>query len=371
MAQNATGGLERLLEGLVRRAVQDAMVQAGISARAATHTPVASSSGEWQLPRLNRALSSILQPVGQSEIMAAALQSASGFAERCALFVRRGDEFAFWRGEGFPADAVTQLESLSVSTDQPGAFNEASEKLLAVSAMGTVEALPEALASVLARSNEDALFLFPIVVQGQAMAVLYADSGSNAGSVEASALEILARVTSLSLETSAGRAKASAAHPSMMQAEEAPAELPTAEAVAPAEASAPEAAAPEPEAPPLPPPTAPEPAAVPAIAPPPELDSLPPGERDRHERAYRSARVAVQDLLAYPQNQEKIAEGRKNNTLYRLLKEEIDKNRETYQKRYGQTAARSYDYLHLELVTKLAEKNLETLGPDYPGEVTA
>ena len=228
---------------------------------------------------------------------------------------------------------------------------EAAENLLAVSSVRTVEALPKEMVTALAGAADDALFVFPIVVQGRAVAALYADSGANPGSVESSALEILARVTGLSLETAAGRAAASAAHP----------------VVAPEEPSAAaEAPAPEPAAPPAPEPVA----AAPAIPPPPEPDSLPEGDRDSHKKAYRSARVAVQDLLAYPQNQDNIAEGRKNKTLYRLLKEEIDKNRQTYQKRYGKTAAGSYDYLHFELVTKLAENNPEALGPDYPGEVT-
>ena len=370
MAQNTAGGLEHLLEELVRRAVRDAIAQAGISgggtaiSSAPAAAPSASSSASSSLPLVNRAVSRVLQPTGQSEIMAAVLQSASGFAGRCALFVRRGEGFSFWRGEGFAAETASQLKGLSVSASQAGAFKEASENLLAVSSVRTAGALPDAMVSALAGAADDALFLFPVVVQGRAVATLYADSGSTAGSVEASALEILARVTGLSLETAAGRAAASAAHPVMAQAE----------APAPAEASALEAPPAEAAAPPAPPPpptpVAAEPAAAPAIPPPPDPDSLPDGDRDSHKKAYRSARVAVQDLLAYPQNQDKIAEGRKNNTLYRLLKEEIDKNRETYQKRYGQTAARSYDYLHFELVTKLAENNPEVLGPDYPGEVT-
>jgi hypothetical protein len=287
--------------------------------------------------------------------MAAVLQSASGFAGRCALFVRRGDGFTFWRGEGFPADAASQLKALSAPINQPGAFKEASDNLLGVSTVRNSETLPQALASALAGAADDALFVFPIVVQGRAVAALYADSGANAGSVESSALEILARVTGLSLETAGGRAAASAAHPVM----------------ASAEASAVETPAMVETAPPPPPPPAPEPvAATPAVPPPPDFDTLPEGDRDSHKKAYRSARVAVQDLLAYPQNQEKISEGRRNKNLYRSLKEEIDKNRETYQKRYGQTAARSYDYLHFELVTKLAENKPELLGPDYPGEMT-
>lgn len=363
MAQNTAGGLEHLLEDLVRRAVRDAIAQAGISGEggAISSAPAAaspaSSSASSSLPLVNRAVSRVLQPTGQSEIMAAVLQSASGFAGRCALFVRRGEGFSFWRGEGFSAETVSDLKSLSAPASQPGAFKEAAENLVAVSTVRNAEALPSAMVTALAGAADDALFLFPIVVQGRAVATLYADSGSTAGSVEDSALEILARVTGLSLETAAGRAAASAAHPVMAQAE------PT----APAEAPAPEPAAPPP---PHPMPIASELAAAPAIPPPPDPDSLPEGDRDSHKKAYRSARVAVQDLLAYPQHQDRIAEGRRNNTLYRLLKEEIDKNRETYQKRYGQTAARSYDYLHFELVTKLAENNPEVLGPDYPGEIT-
>jgi hypothetical protein len=371
MAKNTVGGLEHLLEDLVRRAVRDAIAQAGISGGGAaiSSAPAAaasvSSSGSSSLPLVNRAVSRVLQPTGQSEIMAAVLQSASGFAGRCALFVRRGEGFSFWRGEGFTAETVSDLKSLSAPAGQPGAFKEAAENLVGVSTVRNAEALPSAMVTALAGAADDALFLFPIVVhvvQGRAVATLYADAGSAAGSVEASALEILARVTGLSLETAAGRAAASAAHPVMAQAE----------ASAPAEAPMPESPPPEVAAPPPPPPlpAAPESVAVPAIPAPPDPESLPDSDRDSHKKAYRSARVAVQDLLAYPQNQERIAEGRRNNTLYRLLKEEIDKNRETYQKRYGQTAARSYDYLHFELVTKLAENNPEVLGPDYPGEIT-
>ncbi len=361
MAENTAGALERLLEEMVRRAVREAIAQAGISGgNVVVSSPPpaapASTSAPSSLPLVNRAVSRVLQPTGQSEIMAAVLQSASGFAGRCALFVRRGDGFTFWRGEGFSAETVSDLKSLSAPASRPGAFREAAENLLGVSTVRNAEALPEAMVSAMAGAADDALFVFPVVVQGRAVAVLYADSGAVAGSVESAALEILARVTGLSLETAAGRAAASAAHPVVGPAE----------AAAPAEAPAPARAAPPP--PPPPPPAAV--AAAPAIAPPPDLDSLPEGDRDSHKKAYRSARVAVQDLLAYPQNQDKIAEGRRNGTLYRLLKEEIDKNRETYQKRYGQTAARSYDYLHFELVTKLAENDPEALGHDYPGEVT-
>ena len=364
MAESTVGGLERLLEDLVRRAVQDslasfeqqlqrqvqeAIAQAGISggqsggaaAGGANPASAAASSASFasSLPLVNRAVSRILQPTGQSEIMAAVLQSATGFAGRCALFVRRGDGFGYWRGEGFPAETASRLKTLSAPMSGGGAFKEVAETLLGVSGVRAPGTLPEPLLEALSDATEETLFVFPVVVQGRAVAALYADSGAKAGSVEPSALEILARVTGLSLETAGSRAAASAAHPVV------------APAPAPAAAATPASA-------------------VPAIPPPPALETLPEADRDIHKKAYRSARVAVQDLLAYPQNRDKIEEGRDENTLYRLLKEEIDKNRETHQKRYGQTAARSFDYLHYELVTKLAENDPKKLGSDYPGEVT-
>lgn len=364
MAESTVGGLERLLEDLVRRAVenslasfeqqlrqeiQEAIAQAGMAvgrSEAAAHSSIAADAPPAPatpipsaLPAVNEAVWRVLQPTGQSEIMAAVLQSAAGFAGRCALFVRKGDSFTFWRAEGFPAEAASHLRSLSASASQPGAFKEIAESQLGVSTRRTAEALPQEMLDALGNAAEESLYLFPVVVQGRVVAALYADSGAAEGSAEPSALEILGRVAGLSLETAAGRAAASAARP----------------VVAPAPAPA-AAATPAP--------------VVPVIPPPPAPETLPEEDREIHKKAYRSARVAVQDLLAYPQNQDKIEEGREENTLYRLLKEEIDKNRETYQKRYGQTAARSFDYLHYELVTKLAENDPKKLGRDYPGEVT-
>ena len=150
MADSAAGGLERLLEDLVRRAVRDslssleqqirrqvqeAIAQAGVSRGQSGATPASAptSSGTLgsSLPLVNRAVSRILQPTGQSEIMAAVLQSAAGFAGRCALFVRRGDGFGYWRGEGFPAETASRLKTLSVPTSGGGVFKEVAENLLA------------------------------------------------------------------------------------------------------------------------------------------------------------------------------------------------------------------------------------------------
>ena len=311
--------------------------------------------------------------------MGASLQCAAGFAGRCALFVRRGEAFAFWRAEGFRTEAAGSLRSLSVPAGQPGIFKEVCDTQQAISRPRSPEVIPPALEQALGDCAEPNLHLFPVVVQGRVVAALYADAGSSPGSVEPAALEILARVTSLSLETAAGRAAAlagtgrpapaavAAAEPS---AEVTPAKSSDALAASTASAEAPETfSAGEGQAGPTPGSFA---ASIPAVSeaasplpPPPDPDSMPEADRDAHRKAHRFARVAVQDLLSY--HKTKIEQGRKNKNLYLLLKEDIDKIRENYRQRFGQTAARSFDYLDYELVLKLAANDPAALGAQYPG----
>jgi hypothetical protein len=82
-------------------------------------------------------------------------------------------------------------------------------------------------------------------------------------------------------------------------------------------------------------------------------------------RAQRFARVLVADLQLY--RAPKIREGKRERNLYGLLKYEIDRSREVYQCKFGQTAAGDIDYFHLELVRTLAGADEALLGPDYPG----
>ena len=82
-----------------------------------------------------------------------------------------------------------------------------------------------------------------------------------------------------------------------------------------------------------------------------------------HRKAQRFARLLMDEIKLY--NQAKVAEGRKHKDLYDRLKEDIDKSRSTYQKRYGNTAAASADYLSVELIRSLAEDDVSLLGPNF------
>jgi hypothetical protein len=366
---NGSGSFEKAFEELIRRVIHEeiasgAMASASAAAPAAAPpaetapTPAAPPrSGGAGYRALNEALSSILQPASQTDIMAATVRGALAVCGRSALLVRRGDQFAVWRAEGYAGQTGAALRSVAVSAAEPGMFKDICDTLRPVCRQRTGGVLPPPLEQALGSAVGPHLCLMPVIVQGKVVAALYSDAGGVAGSEEMSALEMITRVCGLSLETAASR---------------------SAEAPRPATAAvstATEARAAEP-------PVAPAsdgagsrgsfasgfPVAsggAPDLPPPPDADTLPEPERDSHKKAHRFARVAVQDLLSY--HRDKIEQGRKNRNLFTVLREDIEKTRENYQRRFGQTPARAFDYLHYEMVSKLAGNDPGVLGEQYPG----
>jgi len=382
MADNSA--LERGLQATLDRLVENRLaslrqeitselqreIAATVANLSGTGSRAVGPSSSETLVELDRCVSAILQPVGQSEIMTAYLQAAAGFCGRCALFVRRGDHFGFWRAEGFRGDALAGLRSVSASTSEPGIFKEVSDRHQAYSCTRSPEVIPSGLNAVLGDSADLALYLFPVVVQARVVAALYADAGSVAGSVEPAALDILSKVAGLSLETAGSRGLAvNADAQSTATVAQAPIQV-TPEIAEPPTAEFESTAVPSrgSQAPPQGSFAASIPsgvAASPGLAPIPDIDMLSEEDRESHRRAHRFARVAVQDLLSY--HKAKIEQGRKDRNLYLLLKDDIEKTRENYKKRFGNTAASSFDYLHYELVVKLAGNDPATLGAQYPG----
>ena len=83
-----------------------------------------------------------------------------------------------------------------------------------------------------------------------------------------------------------------------------------------------------------------------------------------HRKAKRFAKLLVDEIRLY--NQAKLSEGRQKRDIYDRLKDDIDKSRATYQKRYGSSAAAPADYFTQELVRILAENDASLLGSNYP-----
>ena len=86
-------------------------------------------------------------------------------------------------------------------------------------------------------------------------------------------------------------------------------------------------------------------------------------DADVHHKAQRFARLLIDEIKLY--NQTKVNEGRKHKDLYDRLKDDIEKSRATYQKRYGNTPAGGADYFNQELTRSLAEDDISLLGGNF------
>jgi chaperonin cofactor prefoldin len=122
-----------------------------------------------------------------------------------------------------------------------------------------------------------------------------------------------------------------------------------------------------------PPPPAGQPAVVPeaVVAPPPapavgfDISQLSEADQKVHRDAKRFAKLLISEIELY--NKTKVTEGRKSGDLYKRLKSDIDRSRQTYEKRFGKTVTKQYDYFHEELVRTLAGNESSLLGSEYPG----
>ena len=103
-------------------------------------------------------------------------------------------------------------------------------------------------------------------------------------------------------------------------------------------------------------------AAAPARAADP-LAQLSPEDAEIHRKARRFARLLIEEVKLY--NQAKVAEGRKNKDLYDRLRDDVEKSKAAYLKRYGQSAAADADYFNQELIASLAEDDVSLLGPNF------
>jgi hypothetical protein len=94
-----------------------------------------------------------------------------------------------------------------------------------------------------------------------------------------------------------------------------------------------------------------------------DLASLPGEQQDLHRRANRVAKVAMQDIkLLRPQD---VRQGRENKDICHRLRNDLDKARKEYDRRFRAILDHPVDYFHHWMVEILAEGDHEALG-EYP-----
>jgi len=264
-----------------------------------------------------------------TEVAASLLEITAGYCSRTALMVHRGDSLTGWRGCGFAGNGDSAPRDLPPGLQVPLrealAVAQAIDTREPVVTLALADHLSPAMSEAFSIPPEEKVYLFPLSLRQNVVALLYADAVGSREDVQPAALEMLCSVAEACLEILAARRPA-AAEPGQL-----------------------EFAMPRPA----------------SRAAPTDWDQMPATERDMHLRAQRFARVLVADLQLY--RAQEIREGRKERDLYGHLKEEIDKSRDVYYRKFGQSYTAGIDYFHMELVRTLAGEQEALLGPDYPG----
>lgn len=331
--------LVALRQQLAERLSQDlTAAQQEAAARAAEQA--ARSARCAAIEGLHIAVRRLRQAPTITEIGATLLETAGAYCGRIALLVHKGDSLTGWRASGFDRDGSGNNASSTAFSESWARFQmpvssapalaQAIESREAVVSLSLPDHLSQPLIELLGLQPEEKVYLFPLCLRQAVVAVVYVDSRGAPGEVEPAAVEMLCSVAEAAIEALSSRPtparEAQEPEPGRL---ELPLSRPT----------------------PRPPPT--------------DWSEMSPPDRDMHLRAQRFARVLVADLQLY--RAQEIREGRKSGDLYGRLKDEIDKSREVYDRKFGQSVAAGIDYLHLELLRTLAEDQEALLGPDYPG----
>jgi len=369
------------IQANVVRSVQDALPQ--------DTGDVGGASSVAGVEQLLRAVAEVHGGGTQKEILRALLQACSPFCERVALFVVKSGAASGWQGRGFGDDESMKDFSLDMNC---GPVAHAMQHRQATPA--NIAEMDAGFSAQFGGPTNEQILMVPLRLKEKVAALVYADGGSS-GKLDSAAIELLVTVTGTWLEVVSlrkqsqstnheGESAAAESAPSVaaeaVQAHQDPfsGHAPqhawpmtpaagTSEAAAETKTQEAETKTQEAEAPVVEVPAAAHAAAAgAATAAAPAVDThaaLSPEDAETHRKAQRFARLLVDEIKLY--NQAKVAEGRRNRDIYDRLKEDIEKSRATYQKRFGSTAAGSAEYFREALIGNLAEEDVSLMGPHF------
>jgi hypothetical protein len=332
--------LERQLASFRESVVQEVLGEIGRALEAKTGQASTSTAA------LQKAVSAIQAGSSQKEILRALLESTIHYSGRAALFVVKNGSATGWQGVAFPHNDSIKDFSLNLSSSLTAAVigSRAPES-------GDVRDFDQDFIGKFGAPSDGRAVVLPLLLKDKISALVYADAGMENGNCDADALDVLVRATSSWLEVISQRklaqkegnsetAELAHATPSTNDPFAAHAPVHSAHVQHGNEAAMSAAAG--------------FGGSSTAIA----------GEdAEVHRKAQRFARLLMDEIKLY--NQAKVAEGRKHKDLYDRLKEDIEKSRVTYQKRYGNTGAGSADYFNQELIRSLAQDDVSLMGNNF------
>jgi hypothetical protein len=360
--------IPQLQDELVQRVLQELQPALEKAQSGSSGAGVAPGAGA---AHLLKAICLIHAGTTQKEILRSLLDSTVLYCGRAALFVIKAGTATGWQGRAFSNSDDIKDFPLDVSSGVAAAVMQSRK-----ASLGTSAELDAQFVSRFGAAADDQVLLLPLLLKDKLAALVYADAGAHAGSgVDTAALELLVTATSAWLEVASLRKQAQkegTPEGAVSEKSEAPAAVQSVSSF-----SDPFASHPPQHTPAAPPPVVEqamaaaatadvESAPLPTVHQAPAPEPVPQASKEDaeiHRKAQRFARLLLDEIKLY--NQVKVTEGRKHRDLYDRLKEDIDKSRMTYQKRYGNTSAASGDYLTQEILRSLAEDDISLMGPNF------
>jgi len=261
------------------------------------------------MEKLNQTARRLMLAEKQEEWTLALIDAARGSAPRVAVFTCQGEQLRLER-------SYPEIAALDIPPGDAAAIEQVMRTREPLVAVWTPREISPAFAEELgAPVDGSRMYAFPLEARGRVIAILYADGPGH--EVDVNGLELLAGIAA-----SVWERRTPEPAPGLVNIGNAP----------PATSS---------------------------------WSHLAPEEQERHLRAQRFARVQVAEWQLY--KSEIVREGRSQAAIYGVLKEEIDRARQQFRDRFFAADATMVDYLHLELIRKLANEKEDLLGPDYPG----
>jgi hypothetical protein len=286
----------------------------------------------------------------QTETLEALLAATSALAPGCGLLVVHGAQATGWSCHG-----LTTLDNFKRASLDCARGVTAKVISSGLAAAAQVSELDPVFTSKLGLESAARILLVPVLLKQRVAALLIAVSQQ---SDDLAGLEVLVQVAQLVLDLQAYRKASPQSASEPPRQAQAVVQHPAAEAPKPVhlppcyqpvqEEATPASSTPTPTASTQ---SAPSQPTLPA------LDEM-------HEKARRFAKLLVEEIKLY--NHTKVTEGRARGNLYNRLREDIEKSRGAYQKRYGDSV-RDVDYFTQELIRILADNNPVVMGTGFPG----
>jgi hypothetical protein len=335
------------------------------------------------LLKVRASLKKIDEGTSLTEVLTILLEELSQFAPRVALFILKGGSCIGWNGRGFdggPGFNNEAIKKISVPTTADTLFSAVINSRQAFVGESNRHRDNVQLLSRIGNVLPSTVFATPLILRDRIAAVIYADSGDGTGKLDdASALEILTVYAAKLLDA--------------LSAQKTPVRTGEHQTPPPAAARV-RQPAPAPVAPPAPVHVdededeasgtvmfstaemnlssygqvsakrerAASPA--PATSAGPDLDSLDPETRKKHEEAQRFARLLVSEIKLY--NESKVQQGRASHDLYDQLRDDIERSRQLYRERVAEAIRVGTNYFNDELVRILAEGDESAMGRPLP-----